>query len=96
MKTFDEWMREQKNKCQLRPTIEGMAKLAWEEALKLKHIEALKAINDEPEYPGEMSDDLWKTLKVAIINEDRALMVFVLRQSVREIKLGILERLANN
>ncbi len=48
---------------------------------------ALRAIADEPEYPSEMPDELWKAL-----NGDRDATVEALRSTVRLTKNGITER----
>lgn len=53
----------------------------------------LKAINDEPEYPGEMPDELWKALKKAILTDDKDLILFAFRQTVKDTKNGIIGRL---
>ena len=53
----------------------------------------LKGINDEPEYPGEMTDKLWDTLKIAFEHEDKDLLMYVFRQAVKDTKRGIIERL---
>lgn len=48
----------------------------------------IKAINDEPEYPGDMPDEMWKALK-----NDRDAMAKALRLTVQLTKQGIKERL---
>ena len=55
-----------------------------EEALRL----ALKAINDEPEFPSDMPDQLWKEL-----SGNREIALLCMRGSVRLTKKGIKERL---
>lgn len=49
---------------------------------------ALKAIDDEPELPGEMPDDVWESLR-----SDRAMMETVLRGVVQTAKQGIRNRI---
>ncbi len=46
----------------------------------------IKAVNDEPEYPGEMPSEMWVAM------QDRDVATEVMRQSVRFTKQGILER----
>lgn len=50
----------------------------------------LKAIDDEPEYPGEMYSDVWESIK----NNKKA-MQEALRLTVRLTKEGIKNRLLN-
>ena len=47
-----------------------------------------KAIDDEPELPGEMPDEVWEALR-----SDRAMMETVLRGVVQTAKQGIKERI---
>ena len=49
---------------------------------------ALKAIDDEPELPGEMPDDVWESLR-----SDRAMMETVLRGVVQTTKQNIKGRI---
>ena len=49
---------------------------------------ALKAIDDEPELPGEMPDDVWESLR-----SDRATMETVLRGIVQTTKQNIKGRI---
>ncbi len=48
---------------------------------------ALQAIADEPEYPGDMPDELWKEL-----NDNRINVLNAMRGTVRLTKDGITER----
>ena len=47
-----------------------------------------KAIDDEPELPGEMPDEVWEALR-----SDRAMMETVLRGIVQTTKHGIRNRI---
>ena len=49
---------------------------------------ALKAVDDEPELPGEMPDDVWESLR-----SDRAMMETVLRGVVQTAKQNIRDRI---
>ena len=49
---------------------------------------ALKAIDDEPELPGEMPDEVWEALR-----SDRATMETVLRGIVQTTKQNIRDRI---
>ena len=49
------------------------------------------AINDEPEYPGEMPDELWKELNGNKRNTDLAL-----KNTVKLTKEDIIEQLLSN
>ena len=49
---------------------------------------ALKAVDDEPELPGEMPDEVWEALR-----SDRATMETVLRGIVQTTKQNIRDRI---
>lgn len=53
--------------------------------------DAIKAVEDEPELPGRMPDEMW-----AMINGDRDAIEELLRITVRQTKSGIIERLTPN
>lgn len=53
--------------------------------------DAIKAVEDEPELPGQMPDEMW-----AMINGDRDAIEELLRITVRQTKSGIIERLTPN
>ncbi len=48
----------------------------------------MKAIDDEPEYPGEMPDEMWEAIK-----NDKDAVTMALRLTVRLTKCGIKVRL---
>lgn len=50
--------------------------------------DVVKAINDEPELPGEMPDEIYQAVK-----NDKDALTELVRITVRETKKGILERL---
>ena len=54
----------------------------------MKREDVIKAINDEPEYPGRMPDEVWELLK-----NDRDAMTEALRFAVQLTKQGIRERI---
>jgi hypothetical protein len=54
---------------------------------------ALKAIDDEPEYPGELPLNMDKTIREAIKDHDIDLITEMLRATVRLTKQGISERI---
>ena len=49
---------------------------------------ALQAIEDEPEFPGDIDDELWDAL-----NGNKENVISAMRSSVRLTKKGIVERL---
>jgi hypothetical protein len=55
--------------------------------MKLTISQVRQAIADEPEFPGDMPDDMWD-----IVRQDRATAVLAFRQAVIATKNGILER----
>ena len=55
---------------------------------------ALKAVDDEPEYPGKMPREMEEILRAAIQHSDVDLLVETLRISVRLTKEGIRNRIA--
>ena len=50
---------------------------------------AIKAVNDEPELPGEMPDEMWDAIR-----NDRDAATHAMREVVRLTKSGIIERMA--
>jgi len=54
-----------------------------------------QCIRAEPEYPDEMSDEMWEAMKMAVRNDDKEAMMECFRIAVRQTKNGILERLEN-
>ena len=58
------------------------------EATRLECQRCLKAVDDEPELPDEMPDEMWAT-----IAGDRNAMEEALRIVVRQTKAGIRERI---
>jgi hypothetical protein len=59
-------------------------------AIALENIgrDILKAVADEPEYPGEMPDEMW-----AAIKDDRDAATKALQITVRLTKRGIRDRI---
>ncbi len=55
---------------------------------KMNKAEGMKAIDDEPEYPDAMPDEMWEEIK-----NDRDAMTEALRLTVRLTKQGIKDRL---
>ena len=53
----------------------------------------LKAIDDEPEYPGEIPDSLKNALLDAMKRQDLEFLIFVLRRTVSLTKTGIKKRI---
>ena len=53
----------------------------------------LKAVDDEPELPGEIPPDMWHALQGAALIGDQAFISEALRIAVRQTKQGIRERL---
>ena len=49
---------------------------------------ALKAVDDEPELPGEMPDEVWEALR-----SDRVMMETIMRGVVQTAKQGIRDRI---
>ena len=54
---------------------------------------AIKAIDDEPEYPDAMPEEMQEALHKAMDEKDLGVLVFMLRQSVMRTKDGIRKRL---
>ena len=52
----------------------------------------LKAIEDEPEYPGELPENLKSILETAVVTNDLDLLTEALRVTVRLTKQGIKDR----
>ena len=81
--------------ARLRGLLEAQAEITFKEGQKEGKKEvvelALKSINDEPEFPGEMPDELWSHL-----DGDKDKVVVSMRASVRLTKKGIIERLQEN
>ena len=50
---------------------------------------AIKAVNDEPELPGDMPDEMWNAIR-----NDRDAVAEALRITVRQTKSGIIKRMA--
>jgi hypothetical protein len=55
--------------------------------------EAINAVNQEPELPGEMPAEMKQTLQKALNEKDVDLLAEAMRIAVRATKKGILERL---
>lgn len=55
--------------------------------------EMIRAIDAEPELPGEIPDEMWYQLKVFVDSNARGEMAEALRVIVRETKRGIKERI---
>ena len=53
-----------------------------------------KAIDDEPELPGDIPDRMYETLRDAFEKGDRDLIIEAFRIVVRQTKQGIKERLS--
>jgi len=77
--------------ARLRGLLEAQAEITFKEGKKEVVELALKSINDEPEFPGEMPDELW-----AQLDGDKDKVVVSMRASVRLTKKGIIERLQEN
>lgn len=58
------------------------------EATRIERERCLKAVEDEPELPGDMPDEMW----VAIAG-DRDAMAEAMRIVARQTKAGILDRI---
>lgn len=54
--------------------------------------ELLKAVDDEPELPGDMPEAMWLALRVMVEQNDREGMIEALRIAVRHTKSGIRDR----
>ena len=78
-------------KTALSPQTESVAGVPCSALLDPAHV--AKAIDDEPECPGEMPDEMWQALKVMGETNDRAGMTEAIRLTVRLTKEGIKERL---
>lgn len=61
---------------------------ATAEATKIERERCLQAVDDEPELPGDMPDDMWET-----IVGDRDATAEAMRVVVRQTKAGIRERI---
>ena len=57
--------------------------------LWIKKDAAIRAVNDEPELPGEMPDEMWNAIR-----NDRDAVAEALRIAVRQTKSGIIKRMA--
>ena len=55
----------------------------------------IKAINDEPELPGEMPIKMQLIIRKAMDKQDLDLIIELMRIVVRKTKEGIIERLTN-
>ena len=56
--------------------------------------DAIKAINDEPEYPGEMPQEMKELFTLAMkANDNIDIISEAMRISVRLTKIGIIKRL---
>ena len=53
----------------------------------------LKAVDDEPELPGDMPEAMWLALRVMVEQNDREGMIEALRIAVRHTKSGIRDRI---
>lgn len=60
---------------------------AWNDLLERRLV--LKAVDDEPEYPGDMPDALW----TALLARDRGLVSEAFRLTVKLTKQGIRDRI---
>lgn len=60
------------------------------EATRLERERCLKAVDDEPEFPGEMPDEVWNAFVA-----DRDMVTKALRLAVRQTKAGIRDRIVN-
>ena len=58
------------------------------EATRIERERCLQAVEDEPELPGDMSDEMWDA-----IAGDRDAMAEALRIVVRQTKAGIRDRI---
>ena len=65
----------------------AIAKAAHRETLKMVKVLILQAIADEPDFPGEMPDELWEEIK-----DNREVATETLRITVRLTKNGITDR----
>jgi len=54
---------------------------------------ALKAVDDEPEYPGQMPPEMKTRIQVAVDTRDFDLLVEIMRLTVRLTKQGIRKRI---
>jgi hypothetical protein len=52
-----------------------------------------KVVDDEPEFPGEMPDEMKERMRQALCEQDLGLLTEMLRVSVKLTKEGIRERL---
>lgn len=55
--------------------------------------QVIMAINDEPEFPGDIPMNVFGAFHKAIINEDVDFFVEAIRSAVRLTKAGIIERI---
>ena len=65
----------------------AIAEVAHRETLKMVKVLILQAIADEPDFPGEMPDELWEEIK-----DNREVATETLRITVRLTKNGITDR----
>ena len=57
--------------------------------------EILEAINDEPEFPGNMPDEVWEAIQKAIdSNNSRAVIQDIMQNVVKMTKTEIIKRVA--
>ena len=54
---------------------------------------AIKAIDDEPEYPDEMPQEMKEVLAKALAEKDVGLLTFLMRLAVKQTKDGIRGRM---
>ena len=68
----------------------------YEAKLEQARAEVLKAIDDEPEFPSEMPDEMWEAIEPAASDERglRSLIQGLVRNTVKLTKRRIKERLA--
>ena len=57
---------------------------------------AIKCVESEPEYPGELPEGLSNMLHTALENKDMELIVEALRATVRLSKAGIISRICGS
>lgn len=55
-----------------------------------------KAVEDEPEFPGDIPDDLYETVRQLVSDDDRDAIAETMRIIVRLTKEGIIARAALN
>lgn len=59
----------------------------------IRKTDVLKAIQEEPEYPGDAPPELMQYIRKCIENKDEFHMLHMLRMSVRQIKKCIIDRI---